>query len=92
MQIVLLAISTVVLLASAVVDLLSVHTYCENRVFMVGLGLLAACVIGLQIRNRTHSRGALAAKIAGLILNASALVSNLYFFIYYTHLCDQFRS
>jgi hypothetical protein len=72
---------------SYVVDVLSVHTYCENRPFAGAIALAALVNCYLLLRNRPAAGFRRALSASGVVLCALAIAANVGFVIWATHTC-----
>jgi hypothetical protein len=77
----------VIVLLSFGIDILSVHTYCENRP-VAGLVALASGVVGyLAARNRPSGTFRRVLSISGGILCLFMIAANLWFILWATRTC-----
>lgn len=81
------AISVLLLPLSYVVDVLSVHTYCEERIYAVIVGIAALVNFGLVIWSRaTNWKRKVASGLAGAF-SIVVIASNAAFVIWATRDC-----
>jgi glucan phosphoethanolaminetransferase (alkaline phosphatase superfamily) len=71
---------------SYVVELGSVHTYCENRPIVGALALIAAMIFGLLIRNRASAWKRILSAL-GLVVCSLTMASGVAFIWYATKWC-----
>ena len=74
---------------SYVVELGSVHTYCENRAIVGVLAFMAAVIFALLIRNRATTSWKRILSAAGLIVCSLTMASGIAFIWYATKWCHQ---
>jgi len=72
---------------SYAVDVLSVHTYCENRPFAGALALAAVVNCYLILRNWPAAGFRRALSLSGMVLCMLAIAANVWFVIWATYTC-----
>ncbi len=91
----LLSASLLTFVFSLFLPVVSVHTYCENRIVAAVLGVTSIAVFLLFLRNRAASTARKVASGVGQALCVLAVAANVAFIVYATHLCrhmfDQLR-
>jgi hypothetical protein len=83
----LVSASLVIFLLSFFLPLASVHNYCDNRTIAAVFGFISIAVFLMLLRNRAASTSKKTAAIIGGVLCFLALVVNVGFILYATHLC-----
>ena len=79
--------SILIFMFSFVLPLLSVHTYCENRSVAAAFGFGSIAVLVFLLRGQAASTARAVASGVGVALCVLAVVLNVAFILYATHLC-----
>lgn len=86
-SLILLGASLGLLLVSLALPIVSVHTYCENRVGASIFGVLSLTTVLLIVRNHASSRTRKMFAAVGVSTCLFAVAVNVAFIAYATHVC-----
>jgi hypothetical protein len=86
-KLLLFSASLLMFVCSLLLPLLSVDTYCENRSVAAVFGFGSIAVLVFLLRGQAASKGRAVASGVGVALCFLAVVLNIAFILYATHLC-----